>query len=166
MTLLVLAALLLGQAAAPSFEVASVKPSAPGTTGGAVEYLSGGRFRATNVPLTFLIRQTYQIREYQLIAAPPWSSVVADGYSSRYNIEATAPPPADKARMRAMVSDLLAQRFKLKTHKETRSLPVYVLAPARSGITLRLSQDVHTTGRVAFMAPGWIQGHGVPMATL
>lgn len=57
-----------------------------------------------------------------------------------------------------MVSDLLAQRLKLTGPKETRTLPLYVLAPARSGITLRVSQDAHATGRVALMADGWIQG--------
>src|SRR5690349_441589 len=68
-----------------------------------------------------------------------------------------------------MVKGLLADRFQLKVHKETRELPVYALMPVKTGIKLQMAKDngrPRGSGGVAFMALGWIQGSNVAMHSL
>jgi uncharacterized protein (TIGR03435 family) len=127
------AALLAAQDAPPAFEVASVRPNNSGE--GFVRFgrQPGGRFTATNVPLRELIRFAYQVQPFQIEGAPGWAA------SERFDIVAKAegdPPlslpggPPDA--MALMMRTLLAERFKLKLHNETRDLPVYALLPARA----------------------------------
>lgn len=156
-------------AQAPAFEVASVKPATPGETGGRVQFLPGGLFRATNVPLNYLLEQVYQLRDYQIVGDPQWMAVIADGYSARYYIDAKGDPSASEAQVREMLKTLLADRFQLKAHRETRDLPVYALIPAKGGIKLQAAQ---TNGRppgsagIASMVRGCIQGTNVSMPSL
>jgi uncharacterized protein (TIGR03435 family) len=157
----------LGQT--PAFEVASVRPATPGDTGAFVRFLPGGRFSAVNVPLNFLIQRTYQLRDFQIVGDPRWLAVIADGYAARYMIEAKGDPSAPEAQVQEMVKTLLADRFQLKVHKETRDLPVYALIPAKGGIKLQPAKDNGSPrgrGGVASMLRGWIQGTRVPMASL
>lgn len=153
----------------PAFEVASVKPAVPGTTGGRTQFLPGGKFSATNVPLKFLIQQVYEVRDYQIVGDPRWMSIIADGYTSRYDIQAKGDSSATEAQVREMVKALLTERFQLKLHGETRELPVYQLVPARSGIKLQTARDNGRpagSGGVAFMVKGWIEGTNVAMPSL
>jgi uncharacterized protein (TIGR03435 family) len=91
------------------------------------------RFVATNVPLRNLIRFAYDVDEARLAGGPDWTR------TERFDVNATSeqdlptwtpagPPPVVLSMLRA----LLAERFKLTTHKETRELPVYALVKARS----------------------------------
>jgi len=73
---------------APTFEAASVKRSVPGTPGGRVQFLPG-RFVGENVSLDYLLQQVHGVRGFQIIAAPAWKAIIADGRDSRYQIQAT-----------------------------------------------------------------------------
>jgi uncharacterized protein (TIGR03435 family) len=160
-------ALALGQALA--FEVASVKPSVPGTLGGRIQFLPGGRFSGTNVPLNYLIQQVYQLRDFQIVGDPRWMAIIADGESARYEIEAKGDTSASEAQVREMLKALLADRFQLKVHRETRELPVYALIPAKGGIKLRAAKDngrPRGTGGISAMVRGWIQGNNVAIPLL
>lgn len=153
----------------PAFEVASVKPATPGDTGAFVRFLPDGRFSADNVPLNFLIQRTYQLRDFQIVGDARWMTVIADGYAARYMIEAKGDPSATEAQVGEMVKTLLADRFQLKVHTETRDLPVYALIPAKGGIKLQPAKDNGSSrgrGGVAPMLRGWLQGTAVPMASL
>mgnify|MGYP003297018792 CR=1 FL=1 len=78
---------LLAQAAEstkPSFEVASVKPNNSGAGSSSTRTEPGGRFTATNVPLRLLIRNAYQLQDFQIVGAPSWIG------SERYDIVAKA----------------------------------------------------------------------------
>ncbi len=153
----------------PAFEVASVKPATPGDTGAFVRFLPDGRFSADNVPLNFLIQRTYQLRDFQIVGDARWMTVIADGYAARYMIEAKGDPSATEAQVGEMVKALLADRFQLKVHQETRELPVYALIPAKGGIKLQPAKDngrPRGTGGIAFMVRGWIQGNNVGMPSL
>lgn len=155
------------QATPPAFEVASVKSAIPGDTGGKFQFLPGGRFVAINVPLDFLIQQIYQVRDFQVVGAPNWMAIIADGTNARYEIQAKGDESATEAQVREMVKALLADRFQLKTHKETRNLPVYALIPAKSGVKLPVAKDngrPRGGGGLTSMANGWIQGTNVAMA--
>jgi uncharacterized protein (TIGR03435 family) len=110
----------------------------------------GSLFRATNQPLLRYIIFAYRLSGTQELAlrgaglgfswaglglkVPGW---VAD---TRYDIEARAARPATKDQMRLMMQSLLAERFKLGVHNETRQAPVFALAlekPGTLGLRLR-----------------------------
>jgi uncharacterized protein (TIGR03435 family) len=112
---------------APAFEVASVKPAAPPGPDRTISYgvQPNGRFRATGMPLFALIQQAYSTRTYQLIGLPAWANDVA------FDIAAMGPAGTERAQMAPMLRRLLADRFKLAAHVETRELPVYVLTVER-----------------------------------
>ncbi len=128
-----------------SFEVASVKPSAPNIRGYSIQTPAGGRVVVRNAPLLTVIATAYNV-EYQpfrLTGVPGWVK------SERFDIEAKAhDPKASKEDLRRMLQSLLAERFGLASHRETRDLPMYSLVVVKAGP--RLSPPEHTTG-----------GHGV-----
>ena len=117
-----------------TFEVASVKPSNPNPD--PTNPLSmiammmpqpGGRLTATNMPLRFLIMAAFGLQqEAQLIGGP--STLLA----AKYDITARANTEMIGKELPQLLQSLLADRFKLKTHTETRELPVYDLVLARS----------------------------------
>ncbi|HET9270390.1 MAG TPA: TIGR03435 family protein [Vicinamibacterales bacterium] len=120
-----------------SFEVASVRSNTGATAQAAVSVDPGGRLRVTAAPLPFLIAAAYgndtgALRYEQIIGAPDWLR------SERYDITAqTAPEAATNAAtliaMRPFLRALLEERFQLKTHRDTRELPVYALVRSRPG---------------------------------
>ena len=115
-----------------SFEVASVKPSAPdsGDPRSAIPRLvpANDRLTATNMPLRLLIRIAFEVQDFQISGGP------ADLMLRRFDISATAEEgakPTTKDTM-AMLRTLLGDRFKLKTHVESREAPIYALVLARA----------------------------------
>jgi uncharacterized protein (TIGR03435 family) len=113
------------EAGAPAFEVASVKVnrSEPNTMSFG---MPPGRFTATNMPLRMLIMQAYQLSNYQLVGGPNWLD------TDRFDIVAKTPDGAPPEQTRLMLRALLADRFKLVVHTETRDTPTYSLVLARS----------------------------------
>ncbi|HLG57903.1 MAG TPA: M56 family metallopeptidase [Vicinamibacterales bacterium] len=108
---------------APTFEVASIKPSASGGRMGGRG--TPGRFTTQGMPVRRLIRQAYDIHDSQIIGGPDWAG------SQGYDIDATTGgKPPDQ--MRFMMQSLLRDRFKLTFHKEQRELATYALVVARS----------------------------------
>lgn len=131
------------QASAPAFEVASIKPADPNERRIMMRG-DRGTVNLTGVTLTMLVQQAYDVRDFQISGGPGWMN------SDRYNIIAKVPAnaaelPADptqatdeqrqtfQKQRAAMVQSLLAERFQLKVHHETRELPVYVLTVAKNG---------------------------------
>jgi bla regulator protein BlaR1 len=107
----------------PTFEVASIKASAPGGRMGGRG--TPGRFTSQGMPVRRLIRQAYDIHDSQIIGGPDWAA------SQGYDIDATTGgKPPDQ--MRFMMQSLLRDRFKLAFHKEQRELATYALVVARS----------------------------------
>jgi uncharacterized protein (TIGR03435 family) len=134
-----------------SFDVASVKENKSGTrpssnfplNAGAAYSPSGGLLSGVNQPLYAYIIFAYKTTNYQnlylLSQLPKW--VTAD----RFDIEARAAEAnPTKDQMRLMMQSLLADRFKLVVHIETRQLPVYGLVlekPGKMGPYLRQHSD-------------------------
>jgi uncharacterized protein (TIGR03435 family) len=128
-------ALVAGLARAQTFEVASIKPSAADARGMNINLEDGGRFITQNVPLRFLIIFSYSVRDHQLTGGPEWMN------SARWDISAKPEAPltrtrADQEKVKAMVRDLLAERFGLVLHRETKELPIYALVVAKNGSKL------------------------------
>jgi uncharacterized protein (TIGR03435 family) len=143
------------------FEVASVKPAPCDQLGGRQQLLPPGRFEAINVPIEFLIQQMYQIRDYQLIAAPEWKAILAGGRCAQFTIQAIAPAGegTTEAELREMVKGLLAERFALKMHKEQREMDAYVLTQAKGGVKAKRASG---SGGIERVAQGWIEGRADP----
>src|SRR5437773_2416374 len=123
-------------AAGPAFEVASVKPNNSGD--GRVMFANqpGGRFTATNVTLKMLIRQAYQLQDFQVVGGPGW--MTSDHFDIVAKAEQGTPPETPSldrtgpTRIQLMIRALLAERFQLVAHNENRELPIYALVLARS----------------------------------
>ncbi len=114
--------------AAPAFEVASITPCKPGTPEPPGEHMGmvqftfpGGRFNAGATSLQFLLEWSYGILPSQHSGGPSWMD------SDRYDIVAKAPGNATTAEMKLMTRALLAERFKLQFHRESREVPVLVV---------------------------------------
>jgi uncharacterized protein (TIGR03435 family) len=138
----------------PRFEVASIRPNKTGDNRVMIGIQPGGRYTATNVPLRQLITQAYALQPSQLIGGPDWIR------NDRFDIVAKAdreltpgpPTPGVTPPQQLMLRALLAERFKLVVHNETRELPVYALVLARSDKALGPKMKVSTTDCAALMA--------------
>jgi uncharacterized protein (TIGR03435 family) len=130
LTLCVSTVTIAQQPAAPAFDVATVKVnvSGPGPSFGLM-LLPGGRVFAQNLPVREVIRAAYGLEDSQLQGGPGWLR------TTRVDLEARAGSAATIDSARAMTRRLLAERFRLVTHTETRQLPIYELVMARSDRT-------------------------------
>jgi uncharacterized protein (TIGR03435 family) len=117
---------------APRFEVASVKPSGPkserGSEGGPGSS-DPGRYRYTSATLDDLIATGYHVDYFQISSKTPLDR-------DRFDVVAKLPEGATKEQFRLMLRDLLAERFHLKAHIESKEFPGYELAVAKSGSKL------------------------------
>jgi len=132
----------------PAFEVASVKRNFSGIgltqpMGGG--YQPGGRLHMVNLPLRGLIQFAYAnhglphwlpLPDSQVAGGPAWTKT--DGY----DIDAKPERETDPEHMWLMLQTLLADRFHLAIHRETRELPVYELEPITGGPKLPPAADV------------------------
>jgi uncharacterized protein (TIGR03435 family) len=112
-------------AAGPRFEVASVKRNTSAETFMSFGMPPGGRLTLINVPVRQLIVRAYQVQPYQVLGGPSWIT------SDRFDITAKGEDTATPQQLNAMLQSLLAERFKLKIHKEPRQSDVYRLVKAR-----------------------------------
>ena len=125
--------------ASPTFEAASVKPSAPMTGNRLMVRMQGGpgtpdpgQITYTNVALKNLIMTAYNVKGYQ-VSGPGWLE------SERFDIMAKIPKGATKEQFQLMLQDLLAERFKLKLHRDSKDLPIYALVVGKNGVKMRVS---------------------------
>jgi len=114
------------------FEVTSVKKSGPPGQGFLPFRLQGGRFSMGGMTVGSLITLGYGIQRFQLVGGPGWMN------TDRFDINAVSEdvplqptPPGTPNRMQLLVRSLLKERFALKTHNETRELPLSYLVMAR-----------------------------------
>ena len=116
-----------GGAKTPAFEAASIKPSKPGGRGRSMLTDPSGRFTAENATARELITFAYNVRAFQVSGGPGW--IDAD----HYDIVAKPEAKAGRGQIYPMAQALLADRFKLNLHRETKDLPVYTLVIAKGG---------------------------------
>lgn len=148
----------------PAFEVASIErgASAVGPMDPvSVSYKPGGRMLAVNAPLRLLIQFAYGVhdsphsqplRAAQVMGGPAWID------SEGYNIEAKPEGNTDQKRAWLMLQALLADRFRLTLHRETRELPVYDLTARSSGIKLPAAKEANCVSLQPGMTPRSIPG--------
>jgi uncharacterized protein (TIGR03435 family) len=122
---------------APQFDVAAIHPHNPEPHERSHIVSENGRFTTINVDLKSIIQWAYDLPESRIVGDPSWLG------SARWNIEAKSDnaletqkdsdPAAAREQKRRMVQALLAERFHLAMHKETRELPIYELVVAKGG---------------------------------
>jgi uncharacterized protein (TIGR03435 family) len=120
-------------AQSPSFEVASIKPAGPINPAriAAGQMKIGMSIDSARVDIGFfsiadLIRTAYRIKSHE-VAGPDWLSM------ERFNIQAKIPDGVSKDLVPEMLQALLAERFKLTSHRETKEIPVYSLIVGKNG---------------------------------
>lgn len=125
----VLASPMVQAADVPSFEAASINPASipvggEGRNRSRIEY-SPKSLTMLNVDLTRSVEWAYGV-EYFQISAPHISS-------ETYDILAKTADAVSVSQLRLMLQDLLARRFHLTLHRETRMVSVYELVAAKGG---------------------------------
>jgi uncharacterized protein (TIGR03435 family) len=117
----------------PSFEVATIKPSNPEARGKG--YRTDGRhFSTLNTTASDLLQYAYGIQSRQIVGAPAWLDV------NKYEILAVAGvSDSNDPKWNLMMRRLLADRFGLTFHRETKELPVYELRIGKNGPKLAKS---------------------------
>jgi uncharacterized protein (TIGR03435 family) len=126
--------------AAPSssFEAASIKINRSGSGRHSLSpNLPGGRLRAINVSLAGLMMSAYQAPATRILGAPSWFD------SEYFDIDATSEGDNSGDENHVRLQTLLADRFKLVIHHETRQLPIYALVLAKPG---KLGPQLHLDG--------------------
>jgi len=135
-----LAALLLLAASAPSaekpeFEVATIRPAPPMGAGPVTVGCTGGPgtkdpglFTCRSMSLSNLVTLAFHIEFYRL-SAPDWMTPM----SPLFDLSAKIPPNATKEQFEAMLQNLLADRFRLAVHHETREMTLLTLVVAKNG---------------------------------
>jgi uncharacterized protein (TIGR03435 family) len=120
----------------PVFEVASVRASAGGKGEGSRResiQTSPGSLTMRNVTLKSAIGWAYHVMTYQ-VTGPDWLNF------DRYDIAAKASEGAPDKQLELMLQALLAERFKLTLHRETKELPCFVMVAAKGGLKFHESE--------------------------
>jgi uncharacterized protein (TIGR03435 family) len=122
---------LFGQTAPPAFEVASVKPAAPQTDGNRFIRMGGdaGRVDYANVSLKQVLAKAYDVKSYQ-VTGPSWLD------AERYDIVAKVPDGVAKEQVPMMLQALLAERFHMTIHRESKEQSVYALVLGKGDLKL------------------------------
>jgi len=148
---------------APAFEVASVKPHPmpagqitirfSGTSRPPVLQAIGNRFTENVATLQDLIMGAYGVKDYQIINMPDWAKAPRGEYFDIVaKSEGESTPTADQLKL--MVQALLAERFKLKLHREMKELLVYALVIGKNGHKLRELSEAEKTAANDPAGPG------------
>ncbi len=132
----------------PKFEVASVKLSGPAEDVFGMFVYPGGRLTATNQTLRSLIRVAYGIEDFQIMGGPSWAA------EDHFSIEARPPAGSPSSRITpsnpklpppeeelAMLRSLMAERFHLAVHEETKDGRIYELRAGPKGPKLDVAKD-------------------------
>jgi bla regulator protein blaR1 len=114
-------------AANPAFEVASIKPNHSADRNVSFQITPGGRLACTNANAKMLITMAYKLKPHQIEGAPAWLE------SERYDITAKAEGSTGRDDLKLMIQGLLADRFELTFHRETKEMPVYALVIGKNG---------------------------------
>ena len=113
-----------------AFETASVKPNRSGAEERRIRLdPRGGSLTVVNLQLRELITFAYQIQSFQLEGGPDW--IASDRFDIVARPEREVPSTGGQDPLRMMLRTLLADRFKLVMHKETKELPIFELVVAR-----------------------------------
>jgi uncharacterized protein (TIGR03435 family) len=128
--------------ASPTFEVASIKPAAPQEMGRMMTGMSGGpgtrdptQVSFINANLKMILTQAYDVQNFQ-VTGPAFLD------TEPFDITAKLAPGTSKADFRLMLQNLLAERFKVVLHKESKEAPIYALVVTKGGPKMKESEKI------------------------
>ena len=131
------------------FDAASVKPASPNLPGGrlgAVAPVGGpgtadpGRISYRATSLKSLLMGAYAVENFQ-IEGPGWMD------TELFELSATMSPGTTEEQFRAMLRNLLRERFQLQTHRETKEFSGYALVIAKNGPKLKEAREALAASR-------------------
>src|SRR5215472_4787626 len=173
------AAATVASAQSPSFDAASVKPDKAGgglmggSCHGTDSVYSGalgiappplGRCVMRNVSLKILIQTAYDLRGpdagQRISGGPGWLD------SNKYDVDAKAAEPVSEAELKRMLQSLLAERFQLALHRETREMAGYTLTIAKGGPKLKEAKADEERKGLWKQGGGPLTGQAASMQTL
>jgi uncharacterized protein (TIGR03435 family) len=139
----------------PSFEVATIRPTAPGDKNNGSWSLPGiGQFWARGLSLKYLIHLAYDIDLNQIAAKQPW----LDSAYFDINAKPEEGVSLSRAELRPRLQNILETRFHLVTHFETRMDPGYALLVAKGGPKLTPTKGDKFPGFRINVSPGHVEG--------
>jgi uncharacterized protein (TIGR03435 family) len=148
--------------AIPKFEVGSIKRSAPDSET-FIQARPGGRLDISRATLKTLTAFAWRLQSFQVSGGPAWVR------SEHFNIQAKAIADPGEDKLLLMTQALLAERFSLKLHFETKEQPVYFLVVSQPGkrppTGLRITTDPSTHGSVG-LGMNHLEALEIPMARL
>lgn len=120
-----------------NFEVVSIKPGNPINRQVVIGALGPRGFTATNASLRMIIGFAYGLRNQQIFGGPGWVDSAKFDIQAKPDRAIPVPDWAASGQMELMVQSLLADRFKVAVHRETRDETVYDLVVDRGGVKLK-----------------------------
>jgi uncharacterized protein (TIGR03435 family) len=142
------------------YEVASIKAVQPGMTIRQTYQNTPHEFIASYISVQALIRNAYGLEDNQIFGAPSWldsdlyetHAKTSDSVAEK--LEKLSPDERSDA-YREMLKTLLAERFKLTIHRETKEIPIYELSIAKNGIKLQEAKpgDTYANGIMGANGP-------------
>jgi uncharacterized protein (TIGR03435 family) len=123
------------------FEVASIRPvgDVPPAQINVGLHIDGAQVRITYLSLKDYIGLAYRVRINQIVG-PDWLG------SQRFDIAAKLPDGGAQSDVPVMLQALLADRFQMKMHRETKEFPVYALEVAKGGLKIMESTSDGDSG--------------------
>jgi uncharacterized protein (TIGR03435 family) len=150
--------------AADTLEVAAIHPSRADSLNTRIDPQAGGRLVIVNATLRTLIRNAYGALPFQLVGEPKWSE------SDRFDIDArnASGEQITQDSLKPLLQGLLADRFQLRAHWETREASIYALVVEDDGPKFKAHVDTSEGGMNTSRVPGKIvmRGTGISMTDL
>jgi uncharacterized protein (TIGR03435 family) len=150
----ILSSLAFGQSngTSPKFDVADVHPSARAAN--PYTYLSGGvlrggRYDLHKATMLDLVRIAYGVDPDKVLGGPNWLEL------DRFDVDAKAPPDTPPETVKLMLQALLAERFKLALHNDTRPMPAFTLTAGKGKPKLREAEGSGESGCQSPPQPGY-----------
>jgi uncharacterized protein (TIGR03435 family) len=123
----------------PTFEVASVKKAEPLSVNSVMSgkmnlgmVIDNAQVNIKSMSVAEMMRVAYKVKAYQ-VSGPEWIT------AERYTVTAKMPAGADRDQVPDMMKALLAERFGLTFHRETKEQNIYALVVMKSGLKLQES---------------------------
>lgn len=138
-----------------SFEVVSIRPVPPDSMG-TISEPRGTEFRAQAMPLSVLVQMSFGINPNQMVI-PDWAQSVKFDIAAKTG----SAVPLTYEQMKPLMQKMMAERFGMTFHRETREVQGYDMVPAKNGLKLTPAKPGATKGGSG--GPGAIS---MPSATM
>lgn len=133
--------------------------------------LSLDSFSMGGMPAWVLIRNAYGVlMDSQLVGLPGWAKTEPIAVEAKMDADTTQalrklPPMEQWKQSQLMLQALLADRFALKAHRETKDLPIYELTLAKGGSKMKQTSPDSGGGNANYSS-GKVTAHEISIESL